>query len=354
MEKTMRAFVTGSTGLLGNNLVRALLAAGHEVVALARSRSKAQRQFAGLKLEIVEGDILKPESFVAALKRCDLFFHTAAFFREYYQPGDHQQTLRATNIDATIALLDAAEAAGIKKTIYVSSSGVIGMKPDGSPGDETSAPDTLSLQNLYFRSKVEAEEAVFAWIKAHRMPVVLILPGWMFGPGDAAPTGAGGFLLDHLNRRLPGKLQGTIDIVDARDVASAMVAALEHGRPGERYIVGGEETTIAALHETIAQVSGVPAPSLDLPTPLVAMLARFSDAVAALTRRPSAIPLEGIRTLTANKSASSAKAIRELGATFRPLSETIRDTVAWYAEQQPENVAQAPQILARVRAISAV
>jgi dihydroflavonol-4-reductase len=346
----MRAFVTGSTGLLGNNLVRALLGAGHEVVALARSRNKAQRQLAGLPVEIVEGDILKPEGFLHALKGSEVFFHTAAFFREYYQPGDHQGTLRATNIDATIALLNAAESAGVKKTIYVSSSGVIGMKPDGSPGDETTGPDRLSLANLYFRSKVEAEEAVFAWIKAHHMPVVLILPGWMFGPGDAAPTGAGGFLLDHLNRRLPGKLQGSIDIVDARDVAEAMVAAIEHGRAGERYIVGGNESTVATLHTTIAQVSGVPAPGIDLPTPLVIGLARISDTVAAVTRQPSAIPLEGVRTLTANKAASSAKAMRELGARFRPLNVTIRDTVAWYLEHQPEKIAQAPQILARMRA----
>ncbi|NJM06011.1 SDR family oxidoreductase [Candidatus Gracilibacteria bacterium] len=345
----MRAFVTGSTGLLGNNLVRALLVAGHEVVALVRSRSKAQRQFGDLEVEIVEGDILQPERFVAALKGCDAFFHTAAFFREYYQPGDHQETLRVTNIDATIALLNAAEAAGVQQTIYVSSSGVIGMQPDGRPGDETTGPDKRSLENLYFRSKVEAEDAVFAWIKTHQMPVVLILPGWMFGPGDAAPTGAGGFLLDHLNRRLPGKLRGSIDIVDARDVATAMVNAVEHGRPGERYIIGGTQTTIAALHDTIAQVSGVPAPAINLPTGLVTVLAHLSDAIASTTRQRSAIPLAGIRTLTANKSVSSAKAARELGARFRPLRATIHDTIAWYLEQQPEKVVQAPQIVARMR-----
>ncbi|MBC8171474.1 MAG: NAD-dependent epimerase/dehydratase family protein, partial [Anaerolineae bacterium] len=169
----MKAFVTGSTGLLGSNLVNLLLAQGHEVKALVRSEAKARKFLTDPRIEIIQGDMEKVDGFAAELQGCDVLFHTAAYFREYYGPGDHWATLEKINVHGTIRLLELAEKAVVKKVIYVSSSGVIGRKPDGSPADETTAPDQLAeRENLYFKSKVAAEQAVANFLKTHHLPVV--------------------------------------------------------------------------------------------------------------------------------------------------------------------------------------
>ena len=131
----MKAFVTGSTGFLGSNLVIALLERGYEVKALARNRQKAQKVLGNLKLEIVEGDLDNIAAFAPALQDCDVLFHTAAYFCEYYAPGNHWATLEKLNVTATIELLTAAEKHGVKRAVHTSSSGVIGMKPNHQPGD---------------------------------------------------------------------------------------------------------------------------------------------------------------------------------------------------------------------------
>lgn len=332
----MKAFVTGSTGLLGSNLVRQLAQQGYAVRALARSKEKAARSFAGLDVEIVPGDLRDVGTFADALAGSDVLFHTAAYFREYYRPGDHWKELVSTNVDGTIRLLETAECHGIGRAIYVSSSGVIGGTPDGRPGDESSPPDAASMKNLYFRSKVLAEEAVEAFMAAHRIEVVQILPGWMFGPGDAAPTSAGQLVLDHLNRRLPALVPGALDVADARDVAQAMIAAVGRGRSGERYIVGGRYASLEEIQRTLERVSGVPAPSLQLPYPLAFGFAALAELASRLTGRAASASVNGLRSLNTGRRVSSAKAERELGATFRPLEETLRDTVAWMRANRPD------------------
>jgi dihydroflavonol-4-reductase len=165
--------------------------------------------------------------FAESLVGCDVLFHTAAYFREYYQPGDHWPMLEKINVLGTVALLEAADKRGLKKAIHVSSSGVIGEDDSKAIGDENSAATGLALENLYFRSKVETEKAVANFLRTHTLPVVMILPGWMYGPGDAAPTSAGQLVQDFLNRKLPGVLKGGATIADARDVAAAMIVAVE-------------------------------------------------------------------------------------------------------------------------------
>ncbi len=337
----MRAFVTGSTGLLGNNLVRLLRQQDHQVSALVRSREKAARLFAGLDVQLVVGDMQDVAAFGPALAGHDLLFHTAAYFREYYQPGDHWPTLAAINVRGTSALLAEAERQGVKKVIYTSSNGVIGTRASGEPSDESDLPDPTRSDNLYFMSKVLAEQAVYAFLAQCKLPVVLILPGWMFGPGDAAPTSSGQLVLDFLNRRLPGIVAGAGDPVDARDVAQAMINAVERGRSGERYIVaGGEVVSFGQLAGLLEQVSGVPAPRLRIPYAAALAYAWVSEIYSRLTGKPVLATVSGVRTLRHPRLTSSEKARRELGATFRPLIETLRDEVAWFRTHQPERLKQ--------------
>ncbi|MFP2926817.1 NAD-dependent epimerase/dehydratase family protein [Pyxidicoccus sp. 3LG] len=205
----MHAFVTGSTGLLGNNLVRALVARGHRVKALARSPAKAREVLGGLAgVEVVRGDMEDVKGFEDALAGCDVVFHTAAYFREYYAPGDHWPRLHAINVKGTVELAEAAHRHGVKRFLDVSSSGTVGLKPDGSPGDEDTPPAPLAATNLYFKSKVESERELKAFGERTGLPVVFILPGWMFGPWDAGPTAAGQLVRDFLARKLPAVPDG--------------------------------------------------------------------------------------------------------------------------------------------------
>jgi dihydroflavonol-4-reductase len=325
----MKAFVTGATGLLGNNLVRLLVQQGYEVKALVRSKEKAQKLLGDVKnVEFIQGDMENVPGFADALQGCDVLFHTAAYFREYYQPGNHWPKLEKINVKGTIELLEAADKHGVKKAIHVSSGGVIG-ESDGTANEDTAASG-LALENLYFRSKVETEKAIANFLKTHTMPVVMILPGWMYGPGDAAPTSAGQLVQDFLNRKLPGVIQGYAGIADARDVASAMIQAIEKGKSGERYLVAGQLYTLLEVMKTLEKVSGVPSPRLYIPTPVALIIAWLSETYARLTGGSTLITVNGVRTIAKRHEVSSEKAVRELGAKFRPLEDTLRDIVNWY------------------------
>jgi dihydroflavonol-4-reductase len=324
----MKAFVTGSTGLLGNNLVRELLEHGFEVRALVRSRAKASKTFAGLNVEIIEGEMENVPGFAKSLEGCDVLFHTAAFFREYYEPGDHWPTLKRINVDATIQLLEAAERAGIKRAVHTSSSGTIGTKPNGEYGDESTVIPLESTSNLYFRSKVECDTAIATFLKSHKLEVMTILPGWMFGPGDAAPTNSGQLVLDFLGRKLPGILDGGTTIVDARDVAKGMRLAAQSGKNGEKYIIAGNFISLEQIFLGIEKASGVPAPKRRLPNALVLMIAHITGFYAHLSRTRPMMPVEGVKAMQAKTGANSSKAVSEFGLSFRPIEETLRDTVS--------------------------
>jgi dihydroflavonol-4-reductase len=326
----MKAFVTGSTGFLGSNLVQALLERGYEVKALARNKQKAQKVLGHLKLEIVEGDLDNVSKFAPALAGCDVLFHTAAYFREYYAPGNHWDTLEKLNITATIELLTAAEKHGIKRAVHTSSSGVIGMKPNHQPGDENTPPDTKRLENLYFRSKLKADEAISNFLKQSKLEVITVFPGWMHGPGDAAPTAAGQVVLDLLGRKIPAYPDGGTTVVDVRDVANGMFLALENGKNLDRFILSGKYMSLQEIGAAIERVSGVPTPKRVLPASLVLAIAWMSERISSITKQPSSMTVEGVKTLLPKDVASSAKAVRELGVTFRNFDETAKDAVNWF------------------------
>lgn len=338
----MRAFITGGTGLLGSNLVRLLLEQGHHVTALVRSQRKAAQVLGNLPVTLVEGDMSDVNAWSSALAGCDTLFHTAAYFREYYAPGDHWATLKAINIDATLQLFAAAHAHGVAKVIYVSSSGVIGPNPNGGSSDETTPPGKGAMENLYFRSKVLGEQAIAQFLETHALDVVLILPGWIFGPGDGAPTTSGQVVLDLLDRKLPAIPPGGSSIVDVRDVAQAMINSVERGRRGERYIVSGPYASLADVAQTVERVAGVRAPKLRLPYPVALSYAWMAQTYAQLTGTSTLVTVNGVRSMYERISLTSAKAERELGATFRPLEDTLRDEVAWFRAQRATAVPPVP------------
>lgn len=329
----MRAFVTGSTGLLGSNLVFDLLNKGHSVYALVRSMAKAKAIFGEQLpqgLELVVGDLDHISDLASTLAHCDTVFHTAAYFREYYQPGDHWPILERINVSATREMLEAAENQGIKRFIHTSSSGTI----DPTVQDESSSPNPYAEKNLYFKSKVLAEEEVKKFLsQGPAMDVMMVLPGWMMGPYDSAPTASGQLILDIIHGKIPGYFDGGTSTVDARDVANAMIAIAEKGQRGERYIVGGNYLSLKALNENIAQLSGVKGATRKIPNGIILLIASLSETWAKISGSPTVMTREGISTMLEKHHLNSAKAKQELGITFRSLRETLTDEIHWYKQR---------------------
>jgi dihydroflavonol-4-reductase len=326
------AFVTGATGLLGSNLCQALISQGWRVIGLVRSIDKAKRFLKDSSVEFIQGDIEDVSGFAQALQGVDVVFHTAAFFREYYQAGRHWERMKRINVDATMELFRAAEAQGVTRAVFTSSSGVIQVSSDHA-ATEAAPYSKFAEKNLYFKTKVLAEQEIYRFLKTSRMDVVLILPGWMMGPGDAAPTSAGQLVLDLLAGKLPGVIDGGAALADVRDVAAAMVTAAERGGRGERYIVTGPLVTMKDIALGLEAIAGAKAPKLELSDWLALSLAWTMESWTGLVGGTNPMPLIGVQTLLERVNLSSAKAERELGATFRPLKDTLNDTVSWYKTQ---------------------
>jgi dihydroflavonol-4-reductase len=326
----MLAFVTGSTGLLGNNLVHALFQAGHEVRALARSTEKAQRELGDTAARIIVGDVRNVAEFAYGLRGIDVVFHTAAYFREYYNPGDHSNAVELTNVRATMELAQTAHAMGVGKMIYTSSASIIGLQPDGSPGDEQTPSWPGTARNLYLKSKGQAEQLLREFSRENQFFVAAVLPSWMWGPHDAGPTPSGKLVFDAIAHRLPPMLPpGGSAVVDARDVAVGMLRVAEIGRSGERYILSGDFAEVAGLIVNLAALTGAKPPRKHIPFAAAVALATASETWSRITGTPSPLSVEAVRLMNARLRVTSAKAEKDLGVTFRPFNITLADTVAW-------------------------
>ncbi len=327
------AFVTGATGLLGNNLTRLLLERGVTVRALARSPQKAAHQFGTLPgLEIIRGDMEDVAGFAPALAGCDVIFHTAACFRESYGGGKHWPRLKRINVDATAALIEAAWQAGLRRFVHTSSIAVVNG-PRGALINETMKRDPGDADD-YYRSKIQSDQVVSDFLARHPdMVASFVMPGWMHGPGDLGPTAAGQFTLDFLNGALPGIPPGTFSFVDARDVAGAMIAAATRGRRGEHYLAAGRHIAMRDLVQIYARVTGRPAPKRAIPAALLWPVALLQEGLARLTGKPALLSLATVRLMRAEAERTRfdpAKSAAELGLTFRPIEETLHDEVAWF------------------------
>ncbi|MGO4744868.1 SDR family oxidoreductase [Serratia quinivorans] len=332
MMKMNMAFVTGATGLLGNNLVRELIAQGYAVKALVRSLEKGRQQFGATKgIELIAGDMADVASFAEQLQGCDVLFHTAAYFRDNYKGGNHWAKLKAVNVGGTEHLLEQAYRSGIRRFVHTSSIAVLNGEP-GQPIDETCLRLPEDADD-YYRSKILADEVVLQFLERHPdMHGSLVLPGWMWGPGDLGPTSSGQLANDVMQGKLPGLVTGSFSVVDARDVAQAMILAAERGKRGERYLAAGRHTTMHQLVPLLGRITGVKTPTRTLPLPLLYLVATLQEAYARLSGKPVLLSLATVRLMVkeANRSHfNHAKSERELGLTFRPLEQTLQDTVAW-------------------------
>jgi len=328
------AFVTGATGLLGNNLVRLLVSRGVHVRALVRSREKAEKQFENLPVEIVVGEVTNVPRFAALLEGVTAIYHTVAYFRENYQGGKHWNELYETNVRGTAALFEEAHRAGVRRIVHTSSVAVL-TGARGQVIDETMGRRAAEADD-YYRSKILTDREVDTFLEKHpEMWACLVLPGWMVGPGDRGPTSSGQVILDFLRRKLPGVPPATFSVVDARDVAETMWLAGQKGRRGERYIAAGRHMSMAELFQNLERVSGVPSPRWEVPSPILYLLGVANEIWSRFSRQPALISLATVQLMLQERDRTQfihGKTERELGIRFRPVEETLRDTITWYRE----------------------
>jgi dihydroflavonol-4-reductase len=327
-----RVVVTGSTGLLGSNVVGEFLDRGVEVVAIVRDDDRARRLLGDRDgLQRVVGDVLSADALIPVLRGADAVVHTAAYFREYYQRGYDPLLLERTNVTAVSQLVAAANHADVAVFLHISSSGTIGRAPTGELADEDTAPARTSRRNRYYASKVNADAVIDSLRDQHGLQIPVVVPGWMWGPGDGAPTASGQMFLSVAHGLSAGVPRVSAHIVDARDVAHACVqaAARAHNR---RYVVAGQRQSLPAVCAQVAQLYGVGAPRAVPPSVALAAsgLLQLTD---QLRGRASLVTPRGTRVLLeANKQhISSLRAQTELGVTFRPIGQTLADEAHWFA-----------------------
>ena len=326
MPKTL---VTGASGLVGSNLVRALRERGDDVRALLRSTAR-EDNLADLAYERATGDVLDRRSVRRALRDVDRVFHAAGRTSLRMPAAD----LYRINVDGTRIVLEECLRAGVERVVYTSSVAAIGPARRGSTVDETQVFDAGAYGIPYVNAKHEAEVQALR-LAARGLPVVIVNPGFVFGRGDINRSSTE-IVRRFLRRQIPAYVDGALNIIDVRDVARGHLAADERGEPGERYILGNRNYTLDRLFADLGRVSGVEPPAVKLP--LHVALA-FAEAQARLPGRPLVTVAE-VRASSLWWTCRNTKAKRDLGWRPSPHEDTIEATVDWYRERDGARLAQ--------------
>ncbi|MSP89591.1 MAG: NAD-dependent epimerase/dehydratase family protein [Alphaproteobacteria bacterium] len=321
-----KALVTGATGFVGSALARALIAAGHGVRALARPGGD-RANLTGLPAEIAEGRLEDAASLKAALTGCTALFHVAADYRLWVP--DPAAMLR-TNVEGTRALMQAAMAAGIERIVYTSSVAALGLHGDGTPADETTPSSLADMIGPYKQSKFLAEQAVSEMVARDGLPAVIVNPSTPIGPRDIKPTPTGRVVLEAARGHMPAYVDTGLNLAHVDDVAAGHLMAFERGRIGRRYILGGENLTLAAMLGQIAEIVGRRPPLFGIPRAAIYPIAVLAETWARLSGREPFVTRDGLRMAGKKMFFSSARAEIELGYRARPVRAALEDAIAWF------------------------
>lgn len=319
--------ITGATGFVGAAVARAAQSAGYQVRVTARHGS-SRRNLAALGAETVYLDLAEPESFPAALNGCRYLLHVAADYRLWVPDV---AAMRQVNIDGTLALLRAAAVAGVERSVYTSSVAALGLTDDGSPADETTLIKPAHHVGAYKQSKYDAEQAVRAL--AQTQDIVIANPSTPVGPGDIKPTPTGQMVLDAARGKMPAYVNTGLNVVHVDDVATGHLLALEKGRQGEVYILGGEDLMLRDLLALVAQASGRKAPTIRLPVTPLMPLAWMMERVAERTGKTPLMTPDILRMAKKKMFFSAEKAETELGYAPRPAARAVEDALTWFRKE---------------------
>ncbi len=324
----MRVVVTGATGHVGSNLVRALLRRGDQVRVVVRDR---QTSLDGLEVERVAGDVRDAESLRRAFEGAEIVYHLAAMISISGDPHGH---VRAVNVDGTRRVAEAALQAGARRLVHCSSVHAFNLyhASTSDPIDEAWArvPD-VAPHFAYDRSKAAGERALRE-VMAQGLDAVILHPSGVVGPYDFGPSRMGRVLLGLYHRKLPSLLDGGFDFVDVRDVVHGLIAAAEpdKGNSGENYLVTGHFLRVPELARLAEQITGVRPPRINAPIWLAKLGVPVVEAYGRVRKQEPLYTRESLAVLESHGRFNWDKARRDLGYTPRPFAETVRDTYAWF------------------------
>ena len=320
----MKFVVTGASGHLGANVVRALVSAGETVRAVDIRPGSALE---GIAAEFARGDVLEPETLKGAFAGADFVLHLAA---KISIAGDPDGSVRRVNVDGVRNVAEAALEAGVRRMVHCSSlhaydvGGARGaVREDGPRATDPALP-------AYDRSKAEGEDELRRVVD-RGLDAVIVNPSGMFGPVDPEPSRMGRVFLAMFRGRIPIGVTGAFDWVDVRDVATALLSAAERGRTGENYLVGGHRASVTELGRLAAEVSGRRGPRFAVPLAPVRLAAEAAVRIAG-PRRAGRLLLtpESLHALATDPVVDCSKAAAELGYRARPLAESVSDLYASY------------------------
>jgi dihydroflavonol-4-reductase len=332
----MLAFVTGATGFLGSHVARVLAEQGAELRLLVRPTSDLRNidglNADGFNADRVVGDLRDPASIEKALSGCDVVFHVAADYRLWVRdPGE----MYRSNVEGTHCLLEAARKQGVRRVVYTSSVATMGFTSNSSSNhgvvaDEQSPVGIDDMIGHYKRSKFMAEQVAVEAAKSG-VDVVIVNPTTPIGERDIKPTPTGRIVVDFLKRKFPAYVETGLNLVDATECARGHVQALEKGRSGERYILGGENLTLKQILDRLAAITGLPSPNVKLPYIFALATGVVDEMVTGrlLGREPRAT-IDAVRMGRKMMFVSSAKAERELGWRTLPVDGALSRSVEWF------------------------
>jgi dihydroflavonol-4-reductase len=329
MRSSGKTLVTGATGFVGAAVARALIARGERVVLLARKDSP-RGNVEGLDAEVVIGDLRDAVSLRPALHGVDKLYHVAADYRIW--APDPRDIIEANRVGAGNVMAEALRA-GVTRIVYCSSVATLKLNIEGRPVDETSPAAPDQAIGAYKKSKTIAERLVEKLIVEQGLPAVIVNPSTPIGPRDIKPTPTGRIIVEAASGKMPGYIDTGLNLVHVDDVAAGHLAAMDRGRIGERYILGGQDAPLAQMLGEIAALVGRQPPRLKVPRRPLFPLAYAAEAIAQITRKEPFITADSLRMAKYRMYFSSAKAERELGYQARPYAQALADAVEWFREK---------------------
>ena len=318
------ALVTGASGFVGSAVARALRARGLHVRVLMRPTAD-RRNIAELDCEPVPGDMRDETSMTAAMKGARYFFHVAADYR-LWAPDPRE--IERNNLLGAQATMNAALACGVERVVYTSS--VAALKPGPAAVDETSRHTPQSVIGAYKRSKLVAEREVERLVREKNLPAVIVAPSTPIGPRDIKPTPTGRIIVEAATGKMPAFVDTGLNLVHVDDVAQGHLLALDKGRIGENYILGGEDVSLETMLADIAGLAGRRAPKVKLPRAPLFPLAWGAEALARITGKEPFLTADALRMSRYRMFFSSEKAKRELGYQARAYRKGLEDALVWF------------------------
>src|ERR1035438_1108314 len=326
----MLAFITGATGFLGSHVARVLAEQGADLRLLVRPTSDL-RNISDLKSERVVGDLRDAASIEKAVSGCEVVFHVAADYRLWVRDPDE---MYRSNVEGTRSLLEAARKQGVRRVVYTSSVATMGFTSNhtSTMADEKSPVSIANMIGPYKRSKFMAEQVAIDAARAG-VDVVIVNPTTPIGERDIKPTPTGRIVVDFLKRKFSAYVETGLNLVDATECARGHVQALEKGRSGERYILGGENLSLKQILDRLAAITGLKSPTVKLPYVFAFATGVVDEMVTGrlLGRDPRAT-IDAVRMGRKMMFVSSAKAERELGWQSVPVDDALRRSVNWFRE----------------------